>query len=94
MGSIRTSSADKNENSLVFTYLILRWLNYYSSFICLGDFETYIKFNILFFFILLLIDFKIFIMTTLREQNMKHKGIIKRNQRPRSFITDPYEKFW
>lgn len=33
-------------------------------------------------------------MTTLREQNMKHKGIIKKNQRPRSFITDPYEKFW
>lgn len=33
-------------------------------------------------------------MATLREQNLKLKGIIKKNQRPRSSITDPYEKFW
>ncbi|CAI6342633.1 unnamed protein product [Macrosiphum euphorbiae] len=33
-------------------------------------------------------------MTTLRELSMKHKGIMKKNIRPRCTITDPYEKFW
>ncbi|XP_025203674.1 uncharacterized protein LOC112600611 [Melanaphis sacchari] len=33
-------------------------------------------------------------MTTLRELNMKHKGIMKKNLRPRCVVTDPYEKFW
>ncbi|KAL5244548.1 hypothetical protein ACI65C_011958 [Semiaphis heraclei] len=33
-------------------------------------------------------------MTTLRELNMKHKGIMKKNLRPRCNIADPYEKFW
>lgn len=33
-------------------------------------------------------------MTTLREMNMKQKGIVKKNLRPRCVVTDPYEKFW
>lgn len=33
-------------------------------------------------------------MATLRAQNMKIKGTVKKNQKPRCFITDPYEKFW
>lgn len=33
-------------------------------------------------------------MATLRQQNLKNKGIAKKNPRPRFSITDPFEKFW
>ncbi|VVC39357.1 50S ribosomal protein L30e-like,Ribosomal protein L7Ae/L30e/S12e/Gadd45 [Cinara cedri] len=33
-------------------------------------------------------------MATLREQNIKHKGIVKKKQKPRCSITNPFEKFW